>query len=190
MSETSSPDSYDSLSDVQVDDQDAAFFPGLSAFPSQEEIHRSLDLARRAIANSEAKACASETEIPQVVSCSLGSLCRKQSHQEGGSGEPTAPGRPLDPRPSRGQPSTSRAGRVTSPRPTEEGSRLTLLASPSYIHSLWRAGKHWAQPPQPRPQRHAQGPAPGPGPSVEVSDSSSQPTLPDPQPSSLVAAER
>ncbi|EPY89573.1 hypothetical protein CB1_000093002 [Camelus ferus] len=69
MSEMSFPDSYDSLSDVQVDDQDAAFFPRLSAFPSQEEIHRSLNLARRATANSEAEACASETEIPQRICC-------------------------------------------------------------------------------------------------------------------------
>ncbi|XP_032326742.1 palladin isoform X2 [Camelus ferus] len=152
MSETSSPDSfYDSLSDVQEDDRDAAFFPGLSAFLSQEEIHRSLDLARRAIANSEAEDCASETEIPQVVSRSPGSLCGRPSHQEGGgSGEPTAPGRPLDPRPTRGQPPPAeRAGHVASPGPRRRAAASPLLASPSYIRSLRRAGKHRAQPPDP-----------------------------------------
>ncbi|XP_072808790.1 palladin isoform X2 [Vicugna pacos] len=152
MSETSSPDSfYDSLSDMQEDDQDAAFFPGLSAFLSQEEIHRSLDLARRAIANSEAEDCASETEIPRVVSRSPGSLCGRPSHQEGGgSGEPAAPGRPLDPRPARGQPPPAeRAGHVASPGPRRRAAASPLLASPSYIRSLRRAGKHRAQPPDP-----------------------------------------
>ncbi|XP_036280929.1 palladin isoform X3 [Pipistrellus kuhlii] len=136
MSETSSHDSfYDSLSDMQEESKNADFFPGLSAFLSQEEINKSLDLARRAIANSDTEDLDSEKEISQIFSTSPVSLCQHPSRKEtGSSGAPTSSERPRDPKleqPEGLSPQGSKRKPALSP----------LLARPSYIRSLRKAEK-------------------------------------------------
>ncbi|XP_036097463.1 palladin [Molossus molossus] len=135
MSETSSHDSfYDSLSDVQEESKNADFFPGLSAFLSQEEINKSLDLARRAIANSETEDFDSEKEISQIFHTAPGSLRENPSREETRVGQPASPGRPRDARPEQGP-------RISSPGSRRNPALSPLLARPSYIRSLRKADK-------------------------------------------------
>lgn len=145
MSETSSHDSfYDSLSDVQEDGKSADFFPGLSAFLSQEEINKSLDLARRAIDNSETEDVDSEKEISQIFSKSPVSLCETPSHEE------TKSERPRDNRGAPVQPlAGEQAERISSPASKRKPGISPLLASPSYIRSLCKAEKRGAKNPNP-----------------------------------------
>ncbi|OWK01027.1 hypothetical protein Celaphus_00018155 [Cervus elaphus hippelaphus] len=148
MSETSSHDSfYDSLSDLLEDGENAAFFPGLSAFLSQEEIHKSLDLARRAIASSETDDCACE-EVPQRCSPSPRSRRKPPAPQEARPGERASPGTPGD---SRRAPATpppaEQAERISSPTSRRKPGVSPLLARPSYIRSLRKAGKQVAKAP-------------------------------------------
>uniref|UniRef100_A0A8D1AF91 Palladin n=1 Tax=Sus scrofa TaxID=9823 RepID=A0A8D1AF91_PIG len=170
MSETSSHDSfYDSLSDVQDDGDTADFFPGLSAFLSQEEIHKSLDLARRAIASPEPEGCDPE-ELSQRLSPAPGSLWEPPSHPEPRSGGPGAPARPGGHRPApMHPPPAEQAQRISSPAPRKKPAVSPLLASPSYIRSLRKAGKHVAKAPstsaKPKAARHGR-----PGPQSQLCD--------------------
>lgn len=152
MSETSSHDSfYDSLSDVQDEGKSADQFPGLSAFLSQEEINKSLDLARRAIDNnSETEDFDSEKEISQIFSKSPTSLRETPSHEETKSGEQTSSDRPRDTRGAPVQPlAGDRAEGITSPASKRKPGVSPLLASPSYIRSLRKAEKRGAKIPNP-----------------------------------------
>ncbi|KAF6306834.1 palladin, cytoskeletal associated protein [Rhinolophus ferrumequinum] len=142
MSETSSHDSfYDSLSDMQEDSKNADFFPELSAFLSQEEINKSLDLARRAIANSETEDFDSEKEISQIFNNSPGSLCENPSRKDTKLCEPTSSGRPPDNRP--GEHTES----ISSPGSKRKPAISPLLARPSYIQSLRKAEKRGTKTP-------------------------------------------
>ncbi|XP_014312091.1 palladin isoform X1 [Myotis lucifugus] len=141
MSETSSHDSfYDSLSDMQEESKSADFFPELSAFLSQEEINKSLDLARRAIANSETEDCDSEKEISQIFSTSPAGLCEHPSRKETKSGEPTSSERPPDNRPEQTEGLSSQGSK-------RKPALSPLLARPSYIRSLRKAEKRGANTP-------------------------------------------
>ncbi|XP_048186816.1 palladin isoform X1 [Perognathus longimembris pacificus] len=147
MSETSSPDSfYDSLSDVQEESKNVDFFPGLSAFLSQEEINKSLDLARRAIANSETDDFDSEKEISQIFNTSPVSLCENASHKEVKLAEPTSTARPRDTRTTPVQPlAEEQTHSISSPASRRKPALSPLLASPSYIRSLRRSEKRGAK---------------------------------------------
>uniref|UniRef100_M3Y8I1 Palladin n=1 Tax=Mustela putorius furo TaxID=9669 RepID=M3Y8I1_MUSPF len=148
MSETSSHDSfYDSLSDMQEESKNADFFPELSAFLSQEEINKSLDLARRAIASSETEDCDSEKEISQIFNTSPISVCENPSHKETKFGEPSSLGRPRDNRPTPVQPLPEQTDRISSPASKRKPAKSPLLASPSYIRSLQKAEKRGAKTP-------------------------------------------
>ncbi|XP_045058702.2 palladin isoform X2 [Desmodus rotundus] len=136
MSETSSHDSfYDSLSDMQEESKNADCFPELSAFLSQEEINKSLDLARRAITNSEAEDFDSEKEISQIFNTSPVSFCANSSQKEIKLGEPASLGRPLDKWPE------EQTEHISSPGPKRKPAISPLLARPSYIRSLRKAEK-------------------------------------------------
>uniref|UniRef100_F6VA47 Palladin n=1 Tax=Equus caballus TaxID=9796 RepID=F6VA47_HORSE len=149
MSETSSHDSfYDSLSDMQEESKNTDFFPGLSAFLSQEEINKSLDLARRSIANSETEDFDSEKEISQIFNTSPRSLCEKPSHKETKLGKPTSSGRPHDNRPPPVQPlPEEQTEPISSPVSKRKPAMSPLLASPSYIRSLRKAEKRGTKTP-------------------------------------------
>ncbi|XP_025777495.1 palladin [Puma concolor] len=150
MSETSSHDSfYDSLSDMQEESKNADFFPGLSAFLSQEEINKSLDLARRSIANSETEDFDSEKEISQIFNTSPVSLCENPSHKETKFGESTSSGRPHDNRSTPVQPLPEQTAPISSPASKRKPAISPLLASPSYIRSLRKSGKRGAKSPNP-----------------------------------------
>lgn len=151
MSETSSHDSfYDSLSDMQEEGKSADFFPGLSAFLSQEEINKSLDLARRAIDNSEPEDFDSEKEISQIFSQSPVSLCETPSHEETKSSEQTPREGPQHNRPAPVQPlAGEQAEGITSPASRRKPGVSPLLASPSYIRSLRKAEKRGTKIPNP-----------------------------------------
>ncbi|XP_035305185.1 palladin-like [Cricetulus griseus] len=151
MSETSSHDSfYDSLSDVQDEGKSADAFPGLSAFLSQEEINKSLDLARRAIDNSESEDFDSEKEISQIFSKSPVRLCETPSHEETKFGEQTPSAGPQHNRPAPVQPlAGEQAERISSPASRRKPGVSPLLASPSYIRSLRKAEKRGAKIPNP-----------------------------------------
>ncbi|KAF6096001.1 palladin, cytoskeletal associated protein [Phyllostomus discolor] len=140
MSETSSHDSfYDSLSDMQEESKNADCFPELSAFLSQEEISKSLDLARRAIANSETEDFDSEKEISQIFNTSPVSFCENSSRKETKLGEPASSGRPLDKRPE------TQTEHTSSPGSKRKPATSPLLARPSYIRSLRKAEKRGAK---------------------------------------------
>uniref|UniRef100_A0A8C6FVC2 Palladin n=1 Tax=Moschus moschiferus TaxID=68415 RepID=A0A8C6FVC2_MOSMO len=146
MSETSSHDSfYDSLSDLLEDGENAAFFPGLSAFLSQEEIHKSLDLARRAIASSKTDDCDCE-EGPQRCSPSPRSRRKPLAPPEARLGERASPGTPgARRRAPAAPPPPEQAERISSPASRRKPGVSPLLARPSYIRSLRKAGKQGAQ---------------------------------------------
>ncbi|XP_036619128.1 palladin isoform X1 [Trichosurus vulpecula] len=144
MSETSSHESfYDSLSDVLEDTTNAEFFPELSAFLSQEEINKSLDLAREAIANSELEDFDSEKEITQIFKTSPSSLREKTSQKETKLDEQMISAMPQGNRPTQSLTLPEQESPVLQNRsissPTSKrkptGSPL-LTASPSYIRSL------------------------------------------------------
>ncbi|XP_045686952.1 palladin isoform X2 [Phyllostomus hastatus] len=140
MSETSSHDSfYDSLSDMQEESKNADCFPELSAFLSQEEINKSLDLARRAIANSETEDFDSEKEISQIFNTSPINFCENSSRKETKLGEPASSGRPLDKRPE------GQTEHTSSPGSKRKAATSPLLARPSYIRSLRKAEKRGAK---------------------------------------------
>ncbi|KAM9607877.1 palladin isoform 2-T2 [Trichechus inunguis] len=149
MSETSSHDSfYDSLSDVQEEGKNADFFPELSAFLSQEEINKSLDLARRAIANSQTEDFDSEKEVSQIFNTSPVSLCENPSHQEAKLGEQTSSGRPQETRPTPAQPlAEEQTQSISSPVSKRKPASSPLLARPSYIRSLRKAEKQGGKTP-------------------------------------------
>ncbi|XP_004682444.1 PREDICTED: palladin [Condylura cristata] len=149
MSETSSHDSfYDSLSDMQEESKTADFFPELSAFLSQEEINKSLDLARRAIVDSETEECDSEKEISQIFNTSPGNLCENPSNLETKSSEPTSTRGPSGSRPSPEQPLPQEPTEsFLSPVSKRKAAQSPLLASPSYIRSLRKTEKHGAKTP-------------------------------------------
>uniref|UniRef100_A0A8B9XPJ6 Immunoglobulin I-set domain-containing protein n=1 Tax=Bos mutus grunniens TaxID=30521 RepID=A0A8B9XPJ6_BOSMU len=148
MSETSSHDSfYDSLSDLLEDGENAAFFPGLSAFLSQEEIHKSLDLARRAIASSETDDCDCE-EVPQCCSPSPRSRRKPPAPPEARPGERASPGTPGARRQvPAAPPPAEQAEHISSPASRRKPGVSPLLARPSYIRSLRKAGKQVAKAP-------------------------------------------
>ncbi|XP_047404490.1 palladin isoform X2 [Sciurus carolinensis] len=149
MSETSSHDSfYDSLSDVQEESKNADFSPGLSAFLSQEEINKSLDLARRAIANSEMEDFDSEKEISRIFNTSPVSLSENPSHKETKSGKQISSGKTQENRPTPIQPlAEDPTEAVASPTSRRKPTMSPLLASPSYIRSLRKAEKRGAKAP-------------------------------------------
>ncbi|XP_006864598.1 PREDICTED: palladin [Chrysochloris asiatica] len=149
MSETSSHDSfYDSLSEMQDEGKDADFFPELSAFLSQEEINKSLDLARSAIANSETEDFDSEKEISQIFNTSPVGLCENPSHKETKLGEQTSSARPQENRPSPVQPlAEAQTDCITSPVSKRKPAQSPLLARPSYIRSLRKAEKYGGKTP-------------------------------------------
>ncbi|KAG5213592.1 hypothetical protein JEQ12_009378 [Ovis aries] len=148
MSETSSHDSfYDSLSDLLEDGENAAFFPGLSAFLSQEEIHKSLDLARRAIASSKPEDCDCE-EVLQRCSPSPRSRRKPLASPEARRGERASPGTPGDRRRAPAvPPPVEQAECISSPASRRKAGVSPLLARPSYIRSLRKAGKQVAKAP-------------------------------------------
>ncbi|XP_021120575.1 palladin isoform X3 [Heterocephalus glaber] len=149
MSETSSHDSfYDSLSDVQEESKNADFSPGLSAFLSQEEINKSLDLARRAIANSETEDFDSEKEISQIFNTSPVSVCESRSHKDTKLGEPISSERPQNNKPTSIQPAAEEANeRIASPASRRKSAVSPQFARPSYIRSLRKAAKRGAKAP-------------------------------------------
>lgn len=151
MSETSSHDSfYDSLSDVQDEGKSVDVFPGLSAFLSQEEINKSLDLARRAIDNSESEDFDSEKEISQIFSKSPVRLCETPSHHDTRSGEQTPSAGPQQNRPAPVQPlAGEQVEPISSPASRRKPGLSPLLARPSYIRSLRKAEKRGAKIPSP-----------------------------------------
>ncbi|XP_047305819.1 palladin isoform X9 [Homo sapiens] len=148
MSGTSSHESfYDSLSDMQEESKNTDFFPGLSAFLSQEEINKSLDLARRAIADSETEDFDSEKEISQIFSTSPASLCEHPSHKETKLGE-HASRRPQDNRSTPVQPLAEKQTKsISSPVSKRKPAMSPLLTRPSYIRSLRKAEKRGAKTP-------------------------------------------
>ncbi|XP_063665226.1 palladin isoform X7 [Pan troglodytes] len=148
MSGTSSRESfYDSLSDMQEESKNTDFFPGLSAFLSQEEINKSLDLARRAIADSETEDFDSEKEISQIFSTSPASLCEHPSHKETKLGE-HASRRPQDNRSTPVQPLAEKQTKsISSPVSKRKPAMSPLLTRPSYIRSLRKAEKRGAKTP-------------------------------------------
>nr|XP_045005108.1 palladin [Jaculus jaculus] len=152
MSETSSHDSfYDSLSDVQEESNNADFFPGLSAFLSQEEINKSLDLARRAIDNSETEDFDSEREISQILNTSPVSLAEAPAHQETQLGGQASSERPQAARPTPAPSLVEEpAGKTSSPASRRKPTASPLLARPSYIRSLRKAEKQGAKLPNPK----------------------------------------
>ncbi|XP_033621445.1 palladin-like [Fukomys damarensis] len=147
MSETSSHDSfYDSLSDMQEESKNADFFPGLSAFLSQEEINKSLDLARRAIANSETEDFDSEKEISQIFNSSPVCVCENPSHKETKLGEQISSGRLQNNKLTSIQlPAEKPNERITSPASRRKSAVSPQFARPSYIRSLRKAGKRGAK---------------------------------------------
>uniref|UniRef100_A0A8D2HZM7 Palladin n=1 Tax=Urocitellus parryii TaxID=9999 RepID=A0A8D2HZM7_UROPR len=149
MSETSSLDSfYDSLSDMQEESKNADFSPGLSAFLSQEEINKSLDLARRAIADSETEDFDSEKEISRIFNTSPVSLCENPPHKETKSGEQISSGKAQENRSTPVQPLAEEPTEtVTSPACRRKPTMSPLLARPSYIRSLRKAEKRGAKTP-------------------------------------------
>ncbi|KAM6220492.1 palladin isoform 2-T2 [Rhynchocyon petersi] len=171
MSETSSHDSfYDSVSDMQEEGKNADFFPGLSAFLSQEEINKSLDLARRAIADSETEDFDSEREISQIFNTSPVSLCENPSHKEPKLGEQASLGRPQETRPTPAQPlAEAQIKNISSPVSKRKPALSPLLARPSYIRSLRKAEKHGGKIPNTsiKPQSAYQGKA---GPQSQLCD--------------------
>uniref|UniRef100_A0A8D2AHH0 Palladin n=1 Tax=Sciurus vulgaris TaxID=55149 RepID=A0A8D2AHH0_SCIVU len=171
MSETSSHDSfYDSLSDVQEESKNADFSLGLSAFLSQEEINKSLDLARRAIANSEMEDFDSEKEISRIFNTSPVSLSENPSHKETKSGKQTSSGKTQENRPTPIQPlAEDPIETVASPASRRKPTMSPLLASPSYIRSLRKAEKRGAKAPsttaKPKPAHQSKA-----GPQSELCD--------------------
>ncbi|XP_063090849.1 palladin isoform X3 [Cavia porcellus] len=149
MSETSSHDSfYDSLSDMQEESKNADFFPGLSAFLSQEEINKSLDLARRAIANSETEDFDSEKEISQIFNTSPVSLRENPSHKDTKLGEQISSVKPQNTKPAPIQsPAEEPNERISSPLSRRKSAVSPQFARPSYIRSLRKAGKRGAKTP-------------------------------------------
>nr|XP_037849608.1 palladin isoform X2 [Chlorocebus sabaeus] len=147
MSGTSSHESfYDSLSDMQEESKNADFFPGLSAFLSQEEINKSLDLARRAIADSETEDFDSEKEISQIFNTSPASFHENPSHKTK-LGEHTS-GRPQDNRSTPVQPlAEEQTKSISSPVSKRKPAMSPLLTRPSYIRSLRKADKRGAKAP-------------------------------------------
>ncbi|XP_063561708.1 palladin isoform X8 [Gorilla gorilla gorilla] len=148
MSGTSSHESfYDSLSDMQEESKNTDFFPGLSAFLSQEEINKSLDLARRAIADSETEDFDSEKEISQIFNTSPASLCEHPSHKETKLGEHTSR-RPQDNRSTPVQPLAEKQTKSISSSVSKRKPAMSpLLTRPSYIRSLRKAEKRGAKTP-------------------------------------------
>uniref|UniRef100_A0A2K5ZCZ5 Palladin n=1 Tax=Mandrillus leucophaeus TaxID=9568 RepID=A0A2K5ZCZ5_MANLE len=148
MSGTSSHESfYDSLSDMQEESKNADFFPGLSAFLSQEEINKSLDLARRAIADSETEDFDSEKEISQIFNTSPASFHENPSRKETKLGEHTS-GRPQDNRSTSVQPLAGEQTKsISSPVSKRKPAMSPLLTRPSYIRSLRKADKRGAKAP-------------------------------------------
>nr|XP_040149575.1 palladin isoform X2 [Ictidomys tridecemlineatus] len=149
MSETSSHDSfYDSLSDMQEESKNADFSPGLSAFLSQEEINKSLDLARRAIADSETEDFDSEKEISRIFNTSPVSLCGNPPHKEPKSGEQISSRKAQENRSTPVQPLAEEPTEtVTSPACRRKPTMSPLLARPSYIRSLRKAEKRGGKAP-------------------------------------------
>ncbi|XP_023084521.2 palladin isoform X3 [Piliocolobus tephrosceles] len=147
MSGTSSRESfYDSLSDMQEESKNADFFPGLSAFLSQEEINKSLDLARRAIADSETEDFDSEKEISQIFNTSPASFHENPSHKTK-LGEHTS-GRPQDNRSTPVQPLAEEQTKIiSSPVSKRKPAMSPLLTRPSYIRNLRKAEKRGAKAP-------------------------------------------
>ncbi|XP_069349623.1 palladin isoform X2 [Eulemur rufifrons] len=147
MSEASSRDSGDSLSDVQEESEGAGCSPGLSAFLSREEMNASLALARRAIAG------------PGTRDLDSRETSRVSSPAPGGHGEARPGGR---------SPAAERRAQSQSPSARRRKPAATApLASPSYVRSLRRAGRRGAQ------TADAAGPSPargGPGPRGPVAD--------------------
>ncbi|XP_017814686.2 palladin isoform X7 [Papio anubis] len=148
MSGTSSHESfYDSLSDMQEESKNADFFPGLSAFLSQEEINKSLDLARRAIADSETEDFDSEKEISQIFNTSPASFHENPSRKETKLGEHTS-GRSQDNRSTPVQPlAEEQTKSISSPVSKRKPAVSPLLTRPSYIRSLRKADKRGAKAP-------------------------------------------
>uniref|UniRef100_A0A2K5MBJ8 Palladin n=1 Tax=Cercocebus atys TaxID=9531 RepID=A0A2K5MBJ8_CERAT len=148
MSGTSSHESfYDSFSDMQEESKNADFFPGLSAFLSQEEINKSLDLARRAIADSETEDFDSEKEISQIFNTSPASFHENPSRKETKLGEHTS-GRPQDNRSTPVQPLAGEQTKsISSPVSKRKPAMSPLLTRPSYIRSLRKADKRGAKAP-------------------------------------------
>uniref|UniRef100_A0A8C9CT22 Immunoglobulin I-set domain-containing protein n=1 Tax=Phocoena sinus TaxID=42100 RepID=A0A8C9CT22_PHOSS len=138
MSNMSSRDSfYDSLSDVAEDWRERRLLARPVGLLSQEEINKSLDLARRAIANSETE-----------DSPSPGSLWGSPPPQGARPGEHLSPGTPGAHKPTPVPPlPAERAERISSPASRRKPGVSPLLARPSYIRSLRRAGKHGAKAP-------------------------------------------
>ncbi|KAM6150072.1 palladin isoform 1-T1 [Erethizon dorsatum] len=171
MSESSSHDSfYDSLSDMQEESKNTDFFPGLSAFLSQEEINKSLDLARRAIADSETEDFDSEKEISQIFNTSPASLCENPPHKETKLGEQTSSGRPQNNKPTPLQPPGEEPNeRTSSPVSRRKSAVSPQFARPSYIRSLRKAGKRGAKTPstnaKPKPAHQSKA-----GPQSELCD--------------------
>uniref|UniRef100_A0A2K6PUG0 Palladin n=1 Tax=Rhinopithecus roxellana TaxID=61622 RepID=A0A2K6PUG0_RHIRO len=147
MSGTSSHESfYDSLSDMQEESKNADFFPGLSAFLSQEEINKSLDLARRAIADSETEDFDSEKEISQIFNTSPASFHENPSHKTK-LGEHTS-GRPQDNRSTPVQPLAEEQTKIiSSPVSKRKPAMSPLLTRPSYIRNLRKAEKRGVKAP-------------------------------------------
>ncbi|XP_035148580.2 palladin isoform X8 [Callithrix jacchus] len=159
---------YDSLSDVQEESKNADIFPGLSAFLSQEEINKSLDLARRAIANSETEDFDSEKEISQIFNTSPASICENPSHKETRLGDHTS-ARPQDNRSTPAQPLAEQTKSISSPASKRKAAMSPLLTRPSYIRSLRKAEKRGAKTPNTnvKPKTAAQGKA---GPQSQLCD--------------------
>nr|XP_039334961.1 palladin isoform X2 [Saimiri boliviensis boliviensis] len=151
------------LADQQEGSGSADSVPGLSAFLSQEEMSRSLDLARRAIASSQTDGLGSETEASQVLSASPAGGRGSPSRGEARRGAPGA-GRPQGRRPAAAQPPAERrAESLPAPASGRKAAMSPLLTRPSYLRSLREAERRGANAPNPKVEPRTAAPGkPGP----------------------------
>ncbi|XP_038611012.1 palladin isoform X2 [Tachyglossus aculeatus] len=142
-SQNASHDSFsDSLADMQEEAKNSDILPDLSAFLSQEEINKSLDLAREAIAQSEAEDVESEQEITHILNPSPQSPSGSSSFGETRRSEEAASNRPALARPESSAPGLGVGSKSELKRQPVVSPRL--MASPSYIRSLRSAERRGA----------------------------------------------
>uniref|UniRef100_F6WVP4 Palladin, cytoskeletal associated protein n=1 Tax=Ornithorhynchus anatinus TaxID=9258 RepID=F6WVP4_ORNAN len=141
--ENASHDSFsDSLAEMQEEAKNSDVLPDLSAFLSQEEINKSLDLAREAIAHSETEDVESEQEITHILNPSPQSPSGSISSGETRRSEEAASKRPGPVRPESSAPGLGVGSRSELKR--QPVVSPLLMASPSYIRSLRSAERRGA----------------------------------------------
>ncbi|XP_028932576.1 palladin isoform X3 [Ornithorhynchus anatinus] len=127
---------------MQEEAKNSDVLPDLSAFLSQEEINKSLDLAREAIAHSETEDVESEQEITHILNPSPQSPSGSISSGETRRSEEAASKRPGPVRPESSAPGLGVGSRSELKR--QPVVSPLLMASPSYIRSLRSAERRGA----------------------------------------------